>query len=530
MSGRWVLAAAVSTVTLIAGAWWIGTSPAAVTDNASRTRLFEEVAQHIRRDYVDSLPDSTIYRRAIDGALRDLHDPHSIFLDPRRQASFEEKTSGQYGGVGLQMDVSENGLTVIGTLPGTPAEVAGIQTGDLLVAIEGKTTKGLTTDEASKLLRGAPGTEVHILIARDGVAEHMPITLTRKMVEVNPVQHAMIVHDDVGFVNLTIFSNSAGPELEHAIDSLRKAGARSLILDLRGDPGGLLDEGVKVSDLFLDAGQPIVFTRGRSPTENLSLSDRAPQKWAGMPMIVLTDSNSASASEIVAGALQDHDRALIVGTATYGKGSAQRLFKFSRGALKLTTALWFTPSGRSINRRRVGADDDVSNALAKANKDTTTARPKFRTDAGRTVLGGGGIVPDVEVPQRVATAADKALQAALGKKVVLFRAALVDYALSLKSAHVIASRDFVVTDAMRNDLYKRLLARGVDLRRTLYDSAAPIISRVVAQQTSRYVFGPQAEYLRQLQQDPTATRAFSLLHGVHSQKDLFARAMPTSAR
>jgi carboxyl-terminal processing protease len=520
VKGRWVLAAAVLTTALITGGWLMERRPVEPNELQARVHLFEEVAQHIRRDFVDTLADSAIYRRAIEGAVRELHDPHTTFFDPTRQARFEEATSGQYGGVGIQMDVSENGLTVIGALPGTPAEAAGVQTGDLVLTIEGKTTKGLTNEEAVKVLRGKPGTEAHIVIARNGVAEHIPITLVRRTIEVNPVQHAGLLHDDIGYVGLTIFSTSAGPDLEHAIDSLRKAGARSLILDLRGDPGGLLDEGVKVADLFLNVGQPIVSTRGRVPNENFSIGDRAPQKWPDMPMIVLTDSNSASASEIVAGALQDHDRALVVGTATYGKGSAQRLFKFPNGALKMTTALWYTPSGRSINRKHASADD----AVGAAAKTDSVPRPKFQTDAGRTVLGGGGIVPDVEVPMRVPSAADKALQAALGRKLVQFRSVLVDYALALKSSHVITDPQFTVTDAMRNELYRRMQSKGIDVRRTLYDSAAPVISRALEQQTSRYVFGTQAEYVRLMQSDPAASRAIELLRGVRSQKDLLARA------
>lgn len=520
-----MFAAAVLTSALITGGWLIARAPSGGDNLAARVRLFEEVAQHIRNDYVDTIPDSLIYRRAISGALRELHEPHTTFLDPKRQEQFEEATAGQYGGVGIQMDMSENGLTVVATLPGTPAEVAGIQTGDLVLTIEGKTTKGTTIEEAQKVLRGKPGTDAHIIILRTGVSEHIPITLTRKIIEVNPVQHAVILDDGIGYVGLTIFSSAAGPDLAHAIDSLRSAGARSLIFDLRGDPGGLLDQGVSVADLFLDAGQPIVSTRGRGPSENLSLADQAPQKWADMPVIVLTDSSSASASEIVAGALQDHDRALIVGTATYGKGSAQRLFRFPKGALKLTTALWYTPSGRSINRRR-GEDD----ALGAKKPDSAAARPRFKTDAGRTVLGGGGIVPDVEVPMRVQSAADKALEASLGKRLVQFRAVLVDYALSFKASHQITTPDFQITQPMRDELYKRLQARGVDIRRALYDSAAPIISRALAQQAARYVFGREAEYVRQLHQDPTATRAVGLLHGVHSQKELLARVPAAPAK
>src|SRR5665647_1038368 len=196
-------------------------------DFASRVHLFNEVLQHIRRDYVDALPDSTLYRHAIDGALRELHDPHTVFLDPRRLTRLDESTTGQYAGVGIQMDVRDNGVTVIATFPGSPAEQAGLTTGDRIVAIEGKPTHGLTANEALKTLRGAAGTSVHVLVERPGITERMSFTLVRRTIEVNPVQHALIVRDGVGYVNLAIFSAAAAADLTHAIDSLRGAGAAS---------------------------------------------------------------------------------------------------------------------------------------------------------------------------------------------------------------------------------------------------------------------------------------------------------------
>jgi carboxyl-terminal processing protease len=349
----------------------------------------------------------------------------------------------------------------------------------------------------------------------------MPFTLTRAEIAVNPVQNALLVGDRVGYVDLTVFSTSAAADLAHAIDSLRTAGARSLVLDLRGDPGGLLDQGVGVADLFLDAGQKIVTTRGRTADENHSYADGAPQRFAGMPLVVLTDSGTASASEIVAGALQDHDRALVVGTATYGKGSAQRVFRLADGAVKLTTALWYTPSGRSINRPRPSGGAEEGDDGARPD---STPRPRFRTDAGRTVLGGGGIVPDVEVATLATSAADRALQTALGAKVGQFRDAMVDYALSLKASRAVTSAEFPVTPAMRDELYRRLTARGIVVPRAVYDSASPLVSRALGAQIARYVFGPRAQSARSLREDATLTRALALLDGVQTPQALLGRA------
>jgi carboxyl-terminal processing protease len=492
-------------------------------DTASQARLLEEVLQHLRRDYVDSLADSSLYRRAVTGVLHELHDPHSVFLDPKRLGRLDESTSGHYAGVGIQMDVRDSGITVIGTLPGTSAERVGILTGDRIMEIEGRVTGGLTPEEALKSLRGTAGTTVRVAVERPGITARIPFTLTRSVIEVNPVQHALLLPGSgAGYVDLSVFSAAAAADLGHAIDSLRAAGAHSLVLDLRGNPGGLLDQGVAVADLFLDAGQKIVATRGRTANETKAYADREPQHYADMPLVVLTDSGSASASEIVAGALQDHDRALVVGTATYGKGSAQQVFRLSDGAVKLTTALWYTPSGRSINRPRPAVPpDDVEEPIPA---DTSTPRPKFRTDAGRTVLGGGGILPDVEVASPVTSPAQKALQTALGAKVAAFRAAIVDYALSLKVSRGVSSPDFTVTPAMRDELYRLLAQRGVAIPRAVYDSASPFVSRSLAGQVTRFVFGPRAQFTRDLRDDAMLARAEELLRGASTQQQLLERA------
>ena len=528
MKSRGVLAAAVLSSALVSGGWLMERGGrTAPRDAAASARLFDDVLEHVRHDYVDTLADSALYRRAVAGVVSELHDPHSIFLDSKRLQRFEESTTGEYAGVGIQMDVRDSGITVIATLPATPAERAGIATGDRIVEIDGKQTQGLTAEEALKALRGPAGTTVRLSVERPGLSTPLPFTLSRARIEVNPVQHAVVLPHGIGYVNLTVFSASAAADLSRAVDSLREAGARSLVLDLRGDPGGLLDQGVGVADLFLDPGQRIVSTHGRSAEENREFTDRAPQRFAEMPLVVLTDSSTASASEIVAGALQDHDRALVVGTTTYGKGSAQRLFPLGGGAVKLTTALWYTPSGRSINRPRpTNTDDDPT---SDAPPDTSRPRPRYTTDAGRAVLGGGGIVPDVEVPSRTLTKPERALQVALGDKLPKFRDAMVDYALSLKSSHSVTGADFVVTPAMRDELYRRLQVRGVDVPRAVYDSAAGLVTRTLGNQIARYALGNRAEFLRGLRDDPTLTKAVALLDGVPSPKALIARAGPPRA-
>jgi carboxyl-terminal processing protease len=512
--------AAVLSSALVSGGWLMerevgGRAP---LDANAGARLFDEVLAHVRRDYVDTLADSLLFRKAVSGMLGELHDPHSVFLDQRRLSRLDESTSGHYAGVGIQMDLRDSGITVVATLHGTPAEQAGISSGDRIVEIDGKSARGLTAEEAIKTLRGPAGSKVSVVVERPGVTAPLTFSLTRRDIAINPVQHPLLLPDGVGYVDLTVFSADAASDLGRAIDSLRTAGARSLVLDLRGNPGGLLDQGIGVADLFLDAGQPIVSTRGRSADENRAFADRAPQKWANMPLVVLTDSGTASASEIVAGALQDHDRALVVGKTTYGKGSAQRVFRIRDGAVKLTTALWYTPSGRSINRPRGG--DDADEPVVSTD---STKRPEFKTDGGRTVLGGGGIVPDVVVPSRVATKHDKALQDALGANVPKFRNAMVDYAIALKASRAVTSPEFEVTPAMRDELYRRIQARGIAVDRAVYDSAQTLVNRALAGQITRFVFGTQAEYARTLREDADLAKVRELLRGASTPDQLVRR-------
>jgi carboxyl-terminal processing protease len=294
----------------------------------------------------------------------------------------------------------------------------------------------------------------------------------------------------------------------------------SLVLDLRGNPGGLLDQGVEVAELFLDPGQRVVSTRGRTGEATHEYTDGEAQPWPDMPVVVLVDHGSASASEIVAGALQDQDRAAIVGATSYGKGSAQSLFPLAPvGALKLTTAKWFTPLGRSIDRPQ---PDDDADDVPDEPKDVP--RQRLRTPAGRVVLGGGGITPDVVVEDSVRPPAERAFEQALGMDVTKFRDALAAYALELKARGAVSSPDFAVTPAMRNELHARLAARGVNIDRTTYDGAESLVTRVLGAQIARYTFGPQAEFARSLRTDRSVAVALALLNGVHSPRELLDRA------
>jgi carboxyl-terminal processing protease len=512
---------------LVSGGWLLQRGFERDDSVYTRARMFDAVMGHIARDYVDSLDAPTLYRHAVEGLLDELRDPYTVYLAPERLRRLSETTTGTYGGVGIQIDVRDGWIVVVTPLPGTPAEKAGIQFGDRVIAIDGKPTRGWTQEEASKALRGKKGSRVALTIERPGVIEHLPYVIQRDDIHVRAVRHPLMLTDRVGYVDLSLFSESTATELRTEIGRLRNRGMKVLLLDMRSNPGGLLEQGVEVSDIFLDQGQTIVTMQGRARGTTREFVDETPQLWPDMPIVMLVNGSSASASEIVAGALQDHDRAAIVGATTYGKGSAQSVLRLSDGgALKLTTARWFTPAGRSIARSAAEDSDDAGDrrVAAAAGEQPLSEREKFRTDAGRTVYGGGGITPDVIVGGPDSVPAELAFSRALGRDIPRFRDALTEYALAIKASRAVTSPDFVVTPAMREELWQRLTRRGIKVERITYDSAESLISRLIGYEVARYVLGPQAEFQRQVKNDRVIAMALELAASARTQRELLSKA------
>ena len=527
MRSRAIVVASALSAALVSGGWLMQRGfHARAASAGGGARLFDDVASHVRRFYVDTIADSSLYQKAMEGVLLELHDPHSVYLSPERLARLNESTTGRYAGIGIQMDLRDGWITVVAPLAGTPAERAGLETGDRIVEIEGRSTKEWTAEEALKALRGQPGTTVRLKVERPGVDEPLPFTVQRQEIQFHAVQRALMLRDSVGLIDLTTFSEDAATDLRRAVDSLRRVGMKGLVLDLRGNPGGLLEQGVDVSDLFLDPGQKIVSMRGRTADATREFVDRAPQPFRDLPMVVLVDSSSASASEIVAGALQDHDRAAVVGTASYGKGSAQSLFRMADGgALKLTTALWYTPSGRSINRARVVREEGDEDRGSLFTVDTSEAPRRLKTDMGRTVTGGGGIHPDVLVEERALSQAEQTFERALGADVPKFRDALVAYAIDARARRRVTTPDFVVTPEMRAELLARMRERGIDMEPQVYAAAAPLVDRLLGGTVAQYVFGRQAAAARAARDDATVARAIELLKGAKTPREVIDRTV-----
>jgi carboxyl-terminal processing protease len=353
------------------------------------TKAFALVEQNFA-DPVNS--DKAIYKGAIPGMLLTL-DPHSNFFDPKEYQSLRDDQRGHYYGVGMLVGARSGKTVVMAPFPGSPAYKAGLRPGDTITMVNDKPTDNLNTTEIADLLKGPRGTQVRIVVVREGSAEPIPFTVMRDEVKRPSVQDAFWVKPGIAYLKITSFNETTSHEMEENLKRLGENNVKGLVLDLRGNPGGLLNEGVAVADHFLQKGQTIVSHRGRNSPNEKPLIARTGNKGRDYPVVVLVSKTSASAAEIVTGALQDHDRAWVLGETTFGKGLVQTVYPLSENTgLALTTAHYYTPSGRLIQRdysRRSFYDY----YFHKDDNERNVADVKM-TDAGRTVYGGGGITPD----------------------------------------------------------------------------------------------------------------------------------------
>ncbi len=511
----------VTLVAFVSGGWLLRRGAARSAEVYQRARVFSDILQRVADLYVDSIDEGQLYDLAIDGMLRNVGDPYAGFLRADDLEELVLNTRGDYSGLGVRIEVTDGWLTVVTPLSGTPADEAGIEPGDRIVEVEGVSTFGWSSEKASAFLRGEAGTAVALTVVRSGLPRPLRFDVERGLIHVTSVRHAAMVAPGVGYVHLETFGAQSADELREAISTLRDAGARALILDMRFNPGGLLDQGVAVSDLFLDPGDAVLTTRGRAGGMSRTYDANTPQEWGDMPLVVLVNEFSASAAEIVAGALQDHDRAILLGRPSFGKGVVQTIFQIGRSeALRLTTSRWFTPSGRSIHRER-----DAGIGLLSADgssPDSVSVSAEFRSDAGRTLTGGGGIHPDIVIAADSVTTAERRFQAQLGSSLQTFFDVVSSYALELRED--LQSSDpkaFEVTPSMRGDLLRRIRARDVTMPNGIWNGAADVVDAELRRRTLRYVFGRDAEMQDQVANDVTVSRALGMLAGIASQDELF---------
>ena len=366
-----------------------------------------KVLSEVNRKYVEDVNPTELTDAALNG-IRNILDPHTTVFSPKDYESLKVSMEGKFGGVGITISLRDNILTVISPLSGTPAFRLGIRAGDRIRKIDGKDTKGLSLDEAVNKLRGKIGTDVTVSIEREGVPDLMDFTITRAEIIVHAVPYYGMVSKDIGYIKLATFSDKTTSDVENALKVLQKRGMKKIILDMRYNPGGLLNQAIEISELFLKQGNLIVSTRGRTQKTESHARKNGIVK-PDVPMVVLLNQGSASAAEIVSGALQDWDRALIIGKTSFGKGSVQTIFPLDNqgNALKLTTAFYYLPFGRCINKPENGIKGlklmeeeyaaDEGDEKADSTKKDTAKVDTFYTNNGRMMFGSGGISPDVEV-------------------------------------------------------------------------------------------------------------------------------------
>jgi carboxyl-terminal processing protease len=397
----------------LVGAWMGGVALADGRAPEDRLRTFGQILALVEETYGADAEDVEVVESGIQGMLREL-DPHSNYLSGNAYGDMKEEQRGRFFGLGIQISKRgpENPLTIISPIDDTPAARAGLQAGDIISAIEGDDTIDMTVQEAVRLLKGERGTEVTITVQRPADGTEFDVTIVRDVIPIESLRTAFMLDAKTGYVSIGSFTSTTSDELDRAIRTLRDEGMEQMVLDLRDNPGGLLDQAVQVSQRFIDEGKMVVYTRGRIPGSDQDYYAAEGGEHVHVPLVVLVNHGSASASEIVSGAIQDHDRGLVVGETTFGKGLVQRVIPLRHGgALAVTTAKYYTPSGRLIQRdysdledyfmhRTPDGEGDEQAEVPDPDEIPLEQREVFHTASGRKVYGGGGITPDYRVESR----------------------------------------------------------------------------------------------------------------------------------
>ena len=511
---RTAAVASLLVIPIVAGGFLLHEPPV-----RANSLLLEQVMSLVRNQYVDTVIASSVYEKAARGLVRELNDPYSELLSPKASEDFNRTTGGRYGGTGMLIGEQSTGVFVVDRVfPNTPAEDAGVREGDRIVSVDNNLTSTLVLGKVSDLLRGVVGTKVTVVYARPGVVEPIKLTFTRRTVHIPAVAYTGMYGDHIGYIPLQTFNENAAEEVQAAADKLTKQGAKGIVLDMRDNGGGIVEQALETSSLFLREGQEIASVRSRNqPNEILRSSGR--HRADTIPLIVLVDGGSASATEIVAGALQDHDRALVLGTTSFGKGLVQSLYRLDGGyQLKITTGKWFTPSGRSIHRERKLIDGQFVEIHPDSNGDGKD-RPAFKSDLGRMVYGGGGIRPDIVVPDDTLATDERNFLLAVASKRQALNTVLQDYALELKST---VTPNFTMPEAWSSEVMRRVAKADVIIDPKLTDVATRMLTRELANRVTRLAFGDGAAKARLISEDHQLMKALELLARSSTQAQLLA--------
>lgn len=490
-----------------------GSTPTAETDLRESMRVFTEIYDVVEQNYAEPVnPDKAIYNGAIPGMLRVL-DPHSNFFDPKSYSLLREEQRGKYYGVGMTVGPRNNKIIVIAPFVGTPAYRAGIRPGDVIIAVDGKPTDNLNTSEVAELLKGPKGTTVRITMLREGSEKPLEFNVVRDEIPRHSVDLKFQVRPGVGYMHISAFNETTEQEVQEALEEFGEL--RGLILDLRQNPGGLLSEGVGVADKFLKKGALIVSHYGRSSPVKEYRATRG-NSGKEYPIVVLVNRGTASAAEIVAGAIQDHDRGLVVGENTFGKGLVQTVYPLSENTgLALTTAKYYTPSGRLIQREYTGVSlyDYYYNRENEEKQNNN--REVKTTDSGRPVYGGGGIAPDIKVP----TPKSNPFQDRLLQNYAFFNFAKHH----LQGRHV--PRTFEVSDEVLQDFRKFLDAQKIAFTEADLMEVNDWVRSNIKSEIFIAEFGQQEGQRVRAETDPLVRQALDLLPKAKELADNAKRVM-----
>ena len=503
-----ILLTAVLAISALLGGWFgptVRATAAGASDMQDSVRSFTRVLSIVERNYADPVDvDKAIYDGAIPGMLRVL-DPHSNFFDPRQYALFREEQQGKYYGVGMTVQGRDNQTIVLAPFVGSPAYKAGIRPGDIILKVDGKTCTGLTTTEVADMLKGAKGTTVHISLGREGWDKPIEVTVVRDEIPRPGVEYFTMAKPGIGYVRVSTFNETTDNDLAEALKQLDVSRLDGLIIDLRNNGGGLLNQAVGMADMFLDKNEIVVSHRGRASSEKRYYALRGNQ-GIEVPLVVLINGQSASASEIVAGSIQDHDRGLIVGETSFGKGLVQTQYPLSEDtALLLTTARYYTPSGRLIQRDY----KNISLYDYHYNPKPPRAPEVKLTDSGRQVFGQGGITPDDTV---AAPKLNDFEQMLLRRGVFYpFPQGVGDFVRFYLGEKPEVTKEFVADDAVLNEFRKYLDQQHIKFTEPDVQDNLAWLKWKIKREVFTTVFGLNDGYKVELQDDPQLQKAEELI-------------------
>ncbi len=478
---------------------------------------FSTALAAIEANYVEEVDTENLVYQAIGGMLQTL-DPHSSFMDPQSYAQMRERQEGRYYGLGISINVINGDITVMSLFEGSPAYRSGIRSGDVIARISGQSAKDMTSEEAVSLLRGPKGTAVNISLRRVGYDDFIEMAVERDEISIATIEAAFLAENDVGYVKLGDFSETTNRDLTAALKMLRGAGMKRLLLDLRNNPGGPLDQSIKVSNQFLPKGDLIVYTRGRVENSDQDYHATREGEFTDIPLIVLVNRNSASASEIVAGSIQDHDRGLVVGETTFGKALVQSIYRVSHGAgLALTTARYYTPSGRMIQRPWDGTFDEyLTYSMRDQSPPVHSPVDRKYTDGGRVVYSGGGIEPDHRLSGPIEGFDPSRLGRLLAARqefasFARWFSAAADLRVSTEGkGRKLVSPGFVINDKLFQEFKEHVRERGLTINDEAFNEDLDFVDAMMHFYIDEAVFGVEEARRNLFNVDPQIQKAISL--------------------